>query len=244
MPTQATEPQELDKHPAAGDTTTSMRAVVLVAVVVVGDGQDKMMEVLAARAVEAGAARTTAEVAAMAVKETSAGRTAAVVVEDMEEEEGTDSNQEHTEAADTTHKARAAGTASKAKVVGTISKLKVVRTASNRRATIPTGNKAAMTPSLALEDWTPPTTSLLLEIPNCFVVIATFHGTRPIRSAREVSKTDSDGVLEEDFFRRSRLKSVFAQAATRSYPNRAEGDDVQAVCLTTISHRSGRRQTC
>jgi hypothetical protein len=243
MPTQATEPQELDKHPAAGDTTTSMRAVVLLVVVVVGDGQDKMMEVLAARAVEAGAARTTAEVAAMAVKETSAGRTAAVVVEDMEEE-GTDSNQEHTEAADTTHKARAAGTASKAKVVGTISKLKVVRTASNRRATIPTGNKAAMTPSLALEDWTPPTTSLLLEIPNCFVVIATFHGTRPIRSAREVSKTDSDGVLEEDFFRRSRLKSVFAQAATRSYPNRAEGDDVQAVCLTTISHRSGRRQTC
>jgi hypothetical protein len=174
MPTQATEPQELDKHPAAGDTTTSMRVVV----VVVGDGQDKMMEVLAARAVETGAARATAEVAAMAVKETSAGRTA-VVVEDMEEEEEeeeevTDSNLEHTEAADTTHKARAAGTASKAKVVGTISKLRVVvRTASNRRATIPTGNKAAMTLSLALEDRTPrrhryfsryPIASLLLQL--------------------------------------------------------------------------------
>jgi hypothetical protein len=175
MPTQATEPQELDKHPAAGDTTTSMREVVVV--VVVGDGQDKMTEVLAARAVETGAARATAEVAAMAVKETSAGRTA-VVVEDMEEEEEeeevTDSNLEHTEAADTTHKARAAGTASKAKVVGTISKLRVVvRTASNRRATIPTGNKAAMTLSLALEDRTPrrhryfsryPIASLLLQL--------------------------------------------------------------------------------
>jgi hypothetical protein len=225
-----------------------MREEVVVVVVVVGDGQDKMMEVLAARAVETGAARATAEVAAMAVKETSAGRTA-VVVEDTEEEqeeEVTDSNLEHTQAADTTHKARAAGTASKAKVVGTISKLRVVvvRMASNRRATIPTGNRAAMTLSLALEDWTPrqhryfsryPIASLLLQL---FTERDRF--VQQGRSARQIPMAS----LRGDFFRRSCLRSVFPQAATRSYPHRAEGDDVQAVCLTTTSHSSGRRQTC
>jgi hypothetical protein len=121
----------------------------------VEDGRHKMRELLLARLVEAGAAKTTADTAVKAISEhRTPDRTEEVVEEDTVEEEpvvGMDSNLEPTEEADTTHKARAADTPSKARVVGTISKLRVVHMVSQRRATIPTDNRAAMILSLVPE---------------------------------------------------------------------------------------------
>lgn len=148
MPTQAIGLQESVRHPAAADSVISMKEAV-----VVEDGRHKMREVLAARVVEVGAARTTVDTAVKAISSAAAAEEdrTEVVEEDMVVLVlAMDNNLEPTEAA-TTHKVRAAGTASKARTAGTISKLRVVHMVSQRRATIPTGNKAAMILSLVLE---------------------------------------------------------------------------------------------
>jgi hypothetical protein len=181
MPTQAIGLQEPDRHPAVADSAISMKEALLV-----GDGRDKMREVLVARLVEAGAARTTADTAA--VKAISDHRTAdrTEVVEEegtLEEQEpvvGMDSNLEPTEEADTTHKARAADILSKARALGTISKLKVVHMVSRRRATIPTDNRVAMILSLVREGKTSGRHRFFSRYPRCFVVIATFQEWRLI----------------------------------------------------------------
>jgi len=150
MPTQAIGLQEPDRHPVVAELAISMKEALLVE-----DGREILMEVLVARLVEAGAARTTADTAA--VKAISDHRTAdrtEVGEEDTVEEElvvGMDSNLEPTVEADTTNKARAADTLNKARAVGTISKLRVVHMVSRRRAIIPTDNRVAMILSLVPE---------------------------------------------------------------------------------------------
>ena len=146
MPTQAIELQESVRRQAAEDSVVSTKEQA-----VVEDGRRRMMEILAARAVVVGAARTMAD---MALKAISADRME--VVEDMGEEVvvvGMDRHPELTEA-DTIPKVRPARTPSRARVVGTTSRHRVVRTINHHREAIPTGSKAAMILSLVLEDRT------------------------------------------------------------------------------------------
>jgi hypothetical protein len=199
MPTQAIALQEPDRHPAAADLAISMKEALLVE-----DGRDKMMEVLVARLVEAGAARTTAGTAA--VKAISHHRTpdrTEVVEEDTVEEEpvvGMHRNLDPTEEADTTHKVRAADILSQARAVGTISKLRVVHMVSQRRAIIPTDNRVAMILSLVPEGKTSGRHRFFSKYPVCLVVIATFQEWRVdmLSSAaiEQGSSTRTDGVHE------------------------------------------------
>lgn len=139
-PIQATELQELAKHRLAADILLGMKKVVAEV------GRHKMTEVLAAKVVEDGAARTLAD-----TELKTAARTEEV--EDMEWV--TDSHLQIMVVVTTrkpnlvliTSKDRA-GTTSKIKVVGII---RAADTVSLRRETIRMGNKAAMILSLVLE---------------------------------------------------------------------------------------------
>lgn len=224
MPIKAIEPPESAKLQVVEDMATSMKEAWVAEV-----GHLKTREVLVANKVgEAGVVRTTADSAA---KATSAAHRMEVVEGMPQEEElvvGMDSSLEPTEV-DTTHKVRAAGTTSKAKVVDTINKPRMLHMVSHRRATIPTDSKVVMILSLVLEDRTARGRHpFLLKIPQLLRCHCNSSRKELIRSARKVSKTDTDGVHDVDFSRRLCFKSVVLHEAAQPGRDGSEQKNVQS----------------